>query len=130
MGGVLQRTANACQAPRAEGDLQGPWVDEASRQQHRALRDACEGSLLLRREHVLRLGSGALLLVLSVEGRRGRTRKPVRREGKQVISRGQRGWMSSVRLKAWGTQLCRDLQCLGNLQKGIGFEQKQGEILC
>lgn len=38
--------------------------------------------------------------------------------------------MSSVRLKAWGTQLCRDLQCLGNLQKGIGFEQKQGEILC
>lgn len=38
--------------------------------------------------------------------------------------------MLSARLKAWSAQLCRDLQCLGDLQKTIGIEQKEGEVLC
>jgi len=47
-----------------------------------------------------------------------------------VISRGKGDCMLPARLKAWSAQLCRDLQCLGDLQKTISFERKVGEILC
>ena len=93
------------------------------------------GSLLIpgskaSRGHALELGSEKLLLVLTIKGRRGELESLCKgKESKRCLG-GKGDRMLSARLKAWSAQLCRDLQCLSNLQKTIGFEQKGGEILC
>lgn len=134
MGDVLCRNANACHSPRAAGDLQSLWLDKESRQQRSTLQNACKGlpsdpwqqsfQGTCARIRIRRIASSAYCL------RRGELESLYEGKESKWFLGGRGDCMLSARLKAWSAQLCRDLQCLGDLQKTIGIEQKEGEVLC
>lgn len=78
---------------------------------------------------MLESGPEKLYIVLTIKGRRGELESLCEgKESKRFLG-GEVYRMLPVRLKAWSARLCGDSQCLGDLQKTIGFEQKEGERL-
>lgn len=109
---------NCRQTPRAAGD-QSPWVDKESSSSTVLCRGLVRGQSFWGTQ--LTLGPEKRLLVLTVKGRT-RELETVQEKGKQGISKGQRGFYVTARLK--------DLQCLGDLHKTVCFELQEGGMLC